>query len=261
MALEKIIVRKEKKEFIEDLKKEVSIVKRKIYYVEDLERDFHTSEGIIPKTELKKKDGSIIKTSQNKEFTILSPSFIDLYKKIKRKAQIVMLKDIGLIISETGINKNSIVVDAGAGSEALSCFLANYVKKICTYEIRDDFIDIVKENIKMLDLKNILIKKKDIYTGIDEKNIDLITLDLPEPWKVIKHAEKSLKIGGFLVSYSTSVLQTADFVNNVRKSNNLIFLKTSELIDREWKIEGRRIRPKSDGIGFSGFITFARRIK
>ena len=261
MALKKILIRKEKREFIEDLKKEVSIVKRKIYYVEDLERDFHTSEGIIPKTELKKKDGSIIKTSQNKEFTIFSPSFIDFYKKIKRKAQIILLKDIALIIAETGINNKSIVVDAGSGSGALSCFLANYVKKICTYEIRDDFIDIVKENIKMLDLKNILIKKKDIYTGIDEKNIDLITLDLPEPWKVIKHAEKALKIGGFIVSYSTSVPQTADFVNTIRKNNKFIFLKTSELIEREWKIEGRRIRPESEGIGFSGFIIFARRIR
>ena len=261
MALKKILIRKEKREFIEDLKKEVRIAKKKIYYVEDLEKDFHTNDGIIPKSELKKKDGSIIKTKQNKELIIFSPGFIDNYKRIKRKAQIVLLKDIGLIIAETGINKNSIVIDAGSGSGALSCFLANYVNKIYTYEIRDDFIDLVKENINMLELKNIEIKKSNIYEGIKEKNIDLITLDLPEPWKVIKHAEKALKIGGFLVSYSTSIPQTADFVNEVRKSDNFLFLKTSELIDREWKIDGRRIRPKSDGIGFSGFITFARRIK
>ncbi len=261
MKVKKILVRKEKKEFIEELKKEVSIAKRKIYYVEDLERDFHTSEGVIPKTELRKKDGSTIKTGQNKEFTIFSPSFIDFYKKIKRKAQIILLKDISLIIAETGINDKSIVVDAGSGSGALSCFLANYVKKIYTYEVRDDFIGIVKENMKMLGLKNIVIKKKDIYSGIDERNIDLITLDLPEPWRVIKHAGKSLKIGGFFVSYSTSIPQAAGFVDELRKNDKFLFLKTSELIEREWKIEGRRIRPKSDGIGFSGFITFARRIR
>jgi len=50
-------------------------------------------------------------------------------------------------------------------------------------------------------------------------------------------------------------------VNTIRKNNKFIFLKTSELIEREWKIEGRRIRPESEGIGFSGFIIFARRIR
>ncbi len=70
---------------------------------------------------------------------MFSPSFIDHYKRIQRKAQIVLLKDIGLIIAETGINKNSIVVDAGAGSGALCCFLANYVKKIYTHMYNRNF--------------------------------------------------------------------------------------------------------------------------
>jgi tRNA (adenine57-N1/adenine58-N1)-methyltransferase len=261
MKVKKILVRKEKKQFIKDIEREVRIAKKRVYYVNDLSKDFHIKEGVILKKDLKKKEGSIIKTNQNKEFVIFSPSFIDKYKKIKRKAQIITKKDAGIIIAETGINKDSIIVDAGAGSGALSCFLANYAKKVYAYELREDFIEIVRENINLLDLKNIMIKKKDIYKGISEKNLDLITLDLPEPWKVINHAEKSLNIGGFLVSYSTSVPQTADFVNSIRKNENFIFIKTIELIEREWKIDGRRIRPKSEGLGYTGFITFARRIK
>ncbi len=261
MKVKKILARKEKKQFIEDINREVSIAKKRVYYVDDLNKDFHAKEGAILKKDLNKKDGSIIKTSQNKEFVIFSPSFIDHYKKIKRIAQIITLKDAAIIIAETGINKDSIILDAGAGSGALCCFLANYTKKVYAYELRDDFIEIVSKNIKMLDLKNITLKKKDIYEGISEKNIDLITLDLPEPWKVIKHAEKSLKTGGFIVSYSTSIPQTADFVNSIRKNENFIFIKTIELIEREWKIDGRRIRPKSEGLGYTGFLSFARKRK
>jgi len=65
---------------------------------------------------------------------ILEPDFTDKFKKIKRGPQIITPKDIGTIITETGINKNSIVLDAGGGSGSLSCFLANITKKVYCYE-------------------------------------------------------------------------------------------------------------------------------
>ena len=101
----------------------------------------------------------MLKSNTNKEFFIFAPAFIDLYRKIKRDAQIIPLKDIGLIIAETGINKESKVLDAGSGSGALACFLASISKEVVTYEIREDFIEIVKSNIEFLGLKNIKIMR------------------------------------------------------------------------------------------------------
>jgi tRNA (adenine57-N1/adenine58-N1)-methyltransferase len=231
------------------------------FYIKDLNKDFHTQFGFIRKTDLKKaKNGDKLKTNTNKEFSIFSPSFIDVYRKIKRIAQIITLKDIGIIITETGINKASKVIDAGSGSGALACFLAHLVKEVTTYEIRDDFIEIVKKNKELLNLKNLRIKNKDIYNEIDEKNIDLIVLDLPEPWNALESAKKSLKIGGFLVSYSPSITQTIDFVNKISKDNNFIHIKTIELIQREWEIEDRKVRPKTRSIGHTGFLSFIRRV-
>ena len=230
------------------------------FLIKDTSKDFHTKYGFFKKEDLKKKIGSKIISNTKKEFTVFDPYFIDLYKKIKRGAQIIPLKDIGLIAAETGINNESKVVDAGAGSGALACFLANIAKEVVTYEIREDFIEIVKKNIEFLNLKNIKIKNKDIYESIDEKNVDLVILDLPEPWKAIDSAKKALKIGGFLVSYSPSIPQTADFVNEIIKDKNFVYVKTSEIIEREWEIEGRKVRPRSQAIGHSGFISFARRI-
>jgi len=96
-------------------------------------------------------------------------NFIDKYKKIKRGAQILTPKDIGYIITTTGINKKSVVLDAGSGSGALACFLAAIAKKVITYEIREDFIKIVKENKKKLGLKNLKIKQGDVFKEITEK--------------------------------------------------------------------------------------------
>ena len=232
------------------------------FYAKDLNEDLHTQYGFMKKEDLKKaKEGSLLKSNTNKEFFIFNPSFIDLYRKIKRDAQIIPLKDIGLIIAETGLNKKSRVLDAGSGSGALACFLAAIAKEVISYEIREDFIEIVKFNIEFLGLKNIKIKNIDIYNKIEEKNIDVVILDVPEPWNAVDNCSKALKIGGFLVSYSPSVPQVADFVNAVKKNESFVYLKTSEVVEREWEVEERRVRPKSKGIGHSGFLSFARKVK
>ena len=108
--------------------------------------------------------------------------------------------------------------------------------------------------------EHIKIKNKNIYDGISEKNVDLIVLDLPEPWKAIEAAKISLKVGGFLVSYSPTIPQTNDFVNEINKNENFVHIKTSEIIEREWDIDERKVRPRSQAIGHSGFISFVRKI-
>ena len=232
------------------------------FYAKNLDEDLYTQYGFIKKDELKKaKDGDLLKSNTNKDFLVFNPYFIDLYRKIKRDAQIIPLKDIGLIIAETGINKKSRVLDAGSGSGALACFLASIAKEVVTYEIREDFIEIVKSNIGFLGLKNIKIKNKDIYDEIDDKNIDVLILDLPEPWNALKSCSKALKFGGFLVSYSPSIPQVADFVNVIRKNESFVYLKTVEITEREWEVEERKVRPKSKGLGHSGFLSFARKVQ
>jgi len=231
------------------------------FYAKDLNQDLHTQYGFVKKEDLKTaKNGDLLKSNTNKEFFIFNPFFIDVYRKIKRDAQIIPLKDIGLIIAETGINKESKVLDAGSGSGALACFLAAIAKEVITYEIREDFIEIVKQNIEFLNLKNIKIKNKNIYEEIDDKNIEVITLDVPEPWKALGNCSKALKPGGFLVSYSPSIPQVADFVNAIRKNDNFVYLKTAEITAREWEVEERKVRPKSAAIGHSGFMSFARKV-
>lgn len=256
----KVLIKKAKREYIKEIDKEVVVSKPRYYYVGDITKDFHTSEGLITKKDLKKKDGSIVKTNTNKEFVIFASDFSDDYRRIKRIPQIIPIKDIGIIISETGISKTSRILDAGTGSGAVACLLGHLSKEVVSYDIKKEHVDIAKQNVKMLGLKNVKIKNKDIYRDVDETDMDLFVLDVPEPWNAIRSAEKGLKIGGYLVSYSPTIPQVMDFVNTISNNPKFIILKTIELIERKWDVYQRKVRPKSAGIGHSGFLTFIRKI-
>ncbi len=241
--------------------KKILVCGEKKYYVKTLDDDFHTQYGFIASKDLKSaKEGEILKTNTRKEMKIFTPNFLDMYEKIKRQAQIIPLKDVGIIISNTGFSPDWTVVDAGAGSGALSCFLAHLLPngKVYTYDIREDHAKICQKNIEYFGLQNITCKIHDIYKNIPHENVDLITLDLPEPWNALTSAKNALKVGGFIVSYSPSVPQMADFVNQLPEG--LMHIKTVEISEKEWEVQGRKVRPKSTPIGHSGFLTFVRRI-
>ncbi|MBT3720815.1 methyltransferase domain-containing protein [archaeon] len=237
----------------------ILLFKDRKYLVRDESKDYHTQFGFLKSADIKKaKPGEVIKSNTGKSFIVIDADFIDLYNKIKRQAQIIPKKDLGLIITETGINKDSIVIESGAGSGAVGTFLAKICKKVYSYEIREDFYNLVKGNIEFLGIKNMKLKNKDAKLGFDEKNVDIIILDLPDPWELVEVAKKSLKPGGFLVSYSPTVPQVMDFIEALDK--DFVYLKTCEVIERQWEVKLRKVRPRSQQIGHSGFLSFIRKI-
>lgn len=256
----KILIRKAKYQFIEDLGREVAIIKPKTFFVPDSSKDFHTNQGVISSAELDKKSGEKAKSAIGKDFIVLEPTYLDLYKRIERAAQIIPLKDIGSIITLTGIGRDSTVIDAGAGSGALSLFLAHICKKVTCYEIREDHYELVKRNIEMLKVDNVEIKLGSIYDGADEKDVDVITLDVPEPWETVQTIKDSLKVGGWAVIYNPSIQQISDFIEKIKDDDDFEVREIIEIIERSWDVKGRKIRPKTQGIGHSGFLCFVRRI-
>ena len=111
----------------------------------------------------------------------------------------------------------------------------------------------------MVGLKNIKLKQQDIIKGIVEKEVNLITLDLPEPWKVTALAEKVLKVGGFLVVYLPNLLQVKEFIAST-KNTSIKVLETIELLERKWKIDEKIMRPEFEMLGHTGFLTFCRKL-
>jgi len=191
------------------------------YLVQVGERKLNTEHGTIDLLELeKKKFGDRIKTHTGKEFTIIKPNVIDvLVRRAKRLPQIVTPKDVSLILAYTGIPPDSLIVDSGSGSGFLIIFLAYYCNqgKVVTYEKRKEFAQVAKKNIELVGLKNILLKEKDILKGIDERNVNLITLDMEDAERVIEKAFNALKSGGWLAVYSPHIEQVISVRKEIEK--------------------------------------------
>lgn len=230
----------------------------KKYLVKDLGVDFHTSVGVVSKKGLKSKKKEVV-SNKGARFTVLEPSFVDLWEQIKRGPQIVLQKDIGLIIAKTGVNSKSRVVDAGGGSGSLCGYLANICKEVTTYETQKELVKVLEHNKKLMGLDNLKIKNKDIYKGMAERNLELIALDLARPWEVIKQAEKALKLGGYLVAYLPNITQVKILVDALKESS-IRLQEVEELLERKWKVEGQVVRPEHEMLGHTGFLVLGRKL-
>ena len=236
----------------------VLISNKNKFLIKDTNQNFQYKGGFITKDKLKEAKDKVI-TPKGEEFYFLEPEFIDEYENIKRGAQVISLKDVGAIITETGINGQSRVLDAGTGSAALTCYLAHIVKEVVTYELRDDFAKVAKKNIDKLDLKNVKLEIRDIYEGIEEKDLDLITLDLREPWRAVKHCHKALRKGAFLVGYTPQITQALELVN-AAVENGFVLVKVKETAEREWRLSGKVAKPITPMLSHTGFLSFLRKV-
>ncbi len=239
----------------------VLLVGKNETYIVTVSNEMHTKSGMIREDILKKKFGQKIKTHLGKEFLIVKPTLKDLMeRKFKRGAQVILPKDVSLILSYTGLSSDSNIIDAGSGSGYTAIFLGNFISKgkITTYEKDRRFYEIARGNIKLSGLGNIKIKNKDI-SKISERNVDLITLDLQNPEKIIKRVVNSLKVGGYLIVYSPTVEELMKVSKEFYKIK-LSDIKIVENIVREWQTE-RTTRPKTMGLMHTGFLVFGRKLQ
>ena len=184
----------------------------------------------------------------------------DILNELERLPQVITPKDSSLILAYTGIPTDAKIVDAGSGSGFLAIFLSWYCPKgkVVTYEKRGEFAGVVQKNIEKTGLKNIEVKNKDILDGIDEDNLDLITLDMKDCEKVIPEAYKKLNNDGWLVVYSPHIEQVTKVLEEMKKSG-FKDCNCFENIIREWQSNYGFTRPKSQGLMHTGWLSFGRK--
>lgn len=234
-------------------------------YLVNVKRDkiLHTHRGFIKIEDLIDKEFGIhIKSSMGVDFIALKPSIKDYIFKVSRRTQIIYPKDIALIILFSNIQPGSFVVEAGTGAGALTIALANYVKpsgRVYSYEIRSEFLDIARKNLKRAGvLEYVELKNKDITQGIDEKNVDAVILDMATPWLVVPYAYKALKGSGFFTSFSPTIDQVVKTVEEL-KANDFTNIETIECLVRRIRVEKGKTRPETLMTGHTGYMVFARK--
>ena len=219
--------------------------------------------GVIdPKTLIGKEFGKQIEIG-SKQFWVLQPSIMDKLRSLKRRAQIILPRDSAHIITYCSIEPGHKVLEAGIGSGSLTIALANAVApngKIISYDTREDFIELAIKNLENTNLDRYVNSKiKDVTERIDEKNLDAVILDIPNPYDAITHSWKALKVGGYLCCYSPLVSQVEKTVKEIKK-HGFIEIKTFENIQREMIVSDRGTRPSFSMLGHTGYLTFARKV-
>ncbi len=234
----------------------------KKYLISGIE-EFQSDLGIITEEQIANaKIGDEIKSHLNHSFKIMKPNVNDFIDLMERKCSILIQKDIGTVLAHTGLGSGDKVVDAGTGAGAISLNFGNIVGdkgQVYSYEIREDFAEIASRNIKNFGIKNIKIKNQDIKEGIDEKDVDLIFLDLPRPFEIFEEAYDSLKLGGWLAVYSPYIDQ-AEISYRITKKLGFYNIKIIETLQRNLEVRPQGVRPQTRMVGHSGYLLFARKL-
>jgi tRNA (adenine57-N1/adenine58-N1)-methyltransferase len=210
-------------------------------------------------------EGVRIRSTQSRWFVAVRPRLLDAILEMPRKSGIVYPKDAAHLIAWADLGPGQRILESGVGSGALTLALLRAVGdkgQVIGYDQRADFIDLTLSNVHTFSASptNLLLRERDVYTGIVDDTLDRVVLDLPEPWRVLPHLPGRLNQGGWLAAYNPSIVQVSQFVEELREQSRYIQIETHEVLLRAWHIQGQAVRPEHEMVGHTGFVTVARLI-
>jgi tRNA (adenine57-N1/adenine58-N1)-methyltransferase len=224
--------------------------------------EFHTHAGPVLHADLiGKEEGVTVRSTAGSRFIAVRPTLAEFVLKMPRGAQVIYPKDLGQILFMADVFPGARVLEAGVGSGALSMTLLRAGADVTGYEVRADFAARAQANVASFlgpdAASRYRVQERDVYDGIDETGLDRIVLDLPEPWRVVKHAEDALRPGGIFVAYVPSIVQVAQ-LRDALADSAFGMASTTEVLLRGWHVEGQAVRPDHRMVGHTGFLTSAR---
>ncbi|MEA2902102.1 MAG: tRNA (adenine57-N1/adenine58-N1)-methyltransferase catalytic subunit [Actinomycetota bacterium] len=221
---------------------------------------FHTHAGFIPHEQfVGQPEGTTLRSSSGSKYLTLRPTLSDFVLSMPRGAQVVYPKDLGPLLILADVYQGARILEAGVGSGALSMAMLQAGASVTGYEIRADFATVALKNVHSFLGPDVdyRIEERDVYDGIDVGGIDRVVLDLPEPWRVVKHAEVALQPGGIFVSYLPTIGQVAQ-LHEALDASAFGLAQTIEVLQRSWHVAGQSVRPDHRMVAHTGFLTSAR---
>jgi tRNA (adenine57-N1/adenine58-N1)-methyltransferase catalytic subunit len=195
-------------------------------------------------------------------YVLLAPILADHLRALERRAQIITPKDAARILLETGAAAGRNIAEAGVGSGALTVALAHAVAptgRVFGYDVRADHLEVARRNVEAAGLGAVVeFRQADVRSGIQERDLDAVVLDLPEPEAVIASARDALRAGGVLAAYVPTAGQLEAAARATRGAG-FLEVRMLELLERPWVVHDRGTRPDFDMLGHTGFLLFARR--
>ena len=235
--------------------------KRRYLVTLNAEGEFHSHSGFVPHTALLgQKPGLQVESTKGSKYVVVRPTLEDFVVEMPRGAQVIYPKDLAPICMMGDIHPGVRVFETGIGSGALSMTMLRWGAHITGLELREDFLNRAKANVKSFLGEEALdrydVSLGDSYEDIPEGEFDRVMLDLPEPWRVTATAEKILARGGLLVAYTPQITQAVQVRETLGKG--WVDQRTLEVLHRTWHIEGMAVRPDHRMVAHTAFLTVAR---
>jgi tRNA (adenine57-N1/adenine58-N1)-methyltransferase len=249
---------------IGDIAQLISAQNKRFIFRLVLDGKFETHRGYLNHNDLIGKPwGSRVLSHLDSPFVLLQPSLADILVETRRNTQIMYPKDIGFILLSMDIRPGKHILEAGTGSGSFTTALAFIVGSqglVTSYESRPEFQHLAIKNLDRLGLVDrVEFKLRDIGEGFDERNVDAVFLDLPNPQDYIHHAKEALKPGGYLGSILPTTNQVSTLLIALKRAN-FAFIEVCEILLRYYKAVPDRLRPTDRMVAHTGYLIFARSV-
>jgi tRNA (adenine57-N1/adenine58-N1)-methyltransferase catalytic subunit len=230
--------------------------------------EFHTHRGAIAHDGvIGLPEGSVVKSTNGDQFLVLRPLLVDYVMSMPRGAQLIYPKDAAQIVHEGDIFPGARVLEAGAGSGALTCSLLRAVGPdglVISYEVRADHAEHARRNVETFcgcvpDNWQLVVSDvadADLAAG----SVDRVVLDMLAPWEVLDSVSRVVVAGGVLIVYLATVTQLSKTVEALRDQQCWTEPRAWETLQRGWNVVGLAVRPQHNMRGHTGFLVSARRL-
>ncbi|MGB6207217.1 tRNA (adenine-N1)-methyltransferase [Mycobacterium sp.] len=230
--------------------------------------EFHTHRGAIAHDAvIGRPEGSVVKSTNGDPFLVLRPLLVDYVMSMPRGAQLIYPKDAAQIVLEGDIFPGARVLEAGAGSGAMTCSLLRAVGpdgRVISYEVRADHAEHARRNVETYfgcaPANWQLIIGDVVETDLADGCIDRAVLDMLAPWDVLDTVSRVTAPGGVLIVYLATVTQLSKTVEALRDQQCWTEPRAWETLQRGWNVVGLAVRPQHNMRGHTGFLVSARRL-
>lgn len=230
--------------------------------------EFHTHRGAIAHDAvIGQPEGSVVKSANGDQFLVLRPLLVDYVMSMPRGAQVVYPKDAAQIVHEGDIFPGARVLEAGAGSGALTCSLLRAVGpggQVISYDVRADHAEHARRNVETFfgcvpDNWSLVIGDVN-DADLPDGSIDRAVLDMLAPWDVLDSVSRFVVAGGVLIIYVATVTQLSKVVEALREQQCWTEPRAWETMQRGWHAVGLAVRPQHTMRGHTAFLVSARRL-